>query len=300
VPSPNPGIGSNYLSSVTAVSPSNIWAAGDYSDQSGGISSDKTLILHWNGRTWKKVSSASPGSSFDALGTIRAVSATNIWAVGTYAGSDFHDKSLALRWNGHAWSRVPSPNPGQSSDSLAGLAIGSASSIWTTELFTRKSGTPAVSEILRWNGHSWHAASAPTSSEFIDISASSTKNAWAVGDDSKGHSLALHWDGHSWKRASTPNISPKKLINALQSVTVVSPTNAWAVGAAQNVFSVFEGTAIEMHWNGRTWSMMTSPATGSANSALFGVQATAKVSPWAVGEDGQSNTVQRTLVLHCR
>ncbi len=55
-----------------------------------------------------------------------------------------------------------------------------------------------------------------------------------------------------------------------------------------------------MHWNGRKWSMMTRPATGAANSALFGVQATAGVSPWAVGEDGQSDQVQRTLVPLCR
>jgi hypothetical protein len=55
-----------------------------------------------------------------------------------------------------------------------------------------------------------------------------------------------------------------------------------------------------MHWNGRKWSMMASPATGAANSALFGVQATAGVSPWAVGEDGQSDQAQRTLVLRYR
>jgi hypothetical protein len=75
---------------------------------------------------------------------------------------------------------------------------------------------------------------------------------------------------------------------------------AWMVGAAHNFFSVFEGTAIEMHWNGHKWSMMKSPNTRAANSALFGVQATPTVSPWAVGEDGNSITVQRTLVLHCR
>lgn len=46
--------------------------------------------------------------------------------------------------------------------------------------------------------------------------------------------------------------------------------------------------------------MMHSPATGGANSALFGVQATPAVSPWALGEYGLSNQVQRTLVLRCR
>ena len=300
VPSPNPGIGSNYLSGVTAVSANNIWAAGEYSDQSGGIAGDKTLILHWNGRAWNKVSTPSLGN-FDGLNTIRQVSAANIWAVGLYASPGGPDRSLILHWNGQAWRRVPSPNPGKFNNSLSGLAVVSAGSIWTTELFSQKSGVPSTSEILHWNGHSWRkAAAGPAKSELIDVSASSPSNAWAVGDDSKGHSLALHWNGHSWKRVSTPNVRPKELINALQSVTVVSQNNAWAVGVAQNVFSTFEGTAVELHWNGRKWSMMTNPAVGAANSALFGVQATSTVGPWAVGEDGDSDTVQRTLVLHCR
>ncbi len=300
VPSPNPGIGSNYLSSITAVSASNIWAAGEYSDQSGGIAADKTLILHWNGRSWKKVSSPSFGN-FDGLNTIRAVSATNIWAVGLDGNLGSADRSLILHWNGHAWRTVPSPNPGKASDSLAGLAIVSARSIWTNELFTTKSGTPSTSNILHWNGQAWRkAAAGPAGSDLSDLSASSASNVWDVGDDAHGHSLALHWNGHSWTRASTPNIDPRSLINVLDSVTVVSPANAWAVGVAQNVFSTFEGTAIEMHWNGRKWSMMHSPANGGANSALFGVQATATASPWAVGEDGNSDMVQRTLALRCR
>ena len=71
-----------------------------------------------------------------------------------------------------------------------------------------------------------------------------------------------------------------------------------AVGDAQDL-STFDSTAIEMHWNGRRWSMMASPAPGGT-SALFAVQATPAVSPWAVGEYGLSTQVQRTLAFHCR
>jgi hypothetical protein len=71
---------------------------------------------------------------------------------------------------------------------------------------------------------------------------------------------------------------------------------AWAVGDAQDL-STFDSTAIEMHWNGRAWSMMTSPAPGGT-SALFAVQATSAASPWAAGEYGLSSQVRRTLA--CR
>jgi hypothetical protein len=301
VPSPNPGIGSNYLASITAVSPSNIWAVGDYSNQSGGITSDKTLVLHWNGRAWSQVPSPSPGSFIDEVNTVRRVSATSIWAVGMYARSGSPDRSLILHWNGRAWSQVPSPNPGRLNNSLDGLAAVSASSVWTTELYNNSSGMAGTSLILHWNGRRWgRVAAGPSGSELIDVSASSAMNAWAVGSDSKGLSMALHWNGRAWRRVPTPNIQPHQLTNGLQSVTVLSPTSAWAVGVAQNGFSTFEGTAIEMHWNGRAWSMMRSPATGGGNSGLFGVQATSAVSPWAVGEYGLSNQVQRTLVFRCR
>jgi hypothetical protein len=300
VPSPSPGIGSTYLTSVTAVSSSNIWAAGDYSTQSGDFASNKTLMLHWNGRAWRQVKTPSPGSFANDLSTVRRVSANSVWAVGADAGSNFHDKSLILHWNGRAWSTVRSPNPGKLNNSLGGLAVVSAKSIWTTEDYSNSSGTPGTSAIVHWNGRTWSkAAAAPAGSDLIDVTASSARNAWAVGGDKKGLSMALHWNGRAWTRVPTPNVEPGKLINSLESVTAVSPTSAWAVGVAQNVFSVFEGTAMEMHWNGRKWSRMKSPAPG-ANSALFGIQATSAVSPWAVGEYGNSDTVQRTLVFRCR
>jgi hypothetical protein len=301
VPSPNPGIGSSYLSSITAVSPSNIWAAGEYSNHANVFTADKTLILHWNGRAWRQVPSPSPGGGIDEVNNVRRVSATSIWAVGLYGPGGPHDRSLLLHWNGRAWRQMPSPNPGRLNNSLNGLAVVSARSAWATELYNSSASMSGTSVILHWNGRTWsRAAAGPAGSDLADLSASSATSAWAVGGDSKGRSLAMHWNGRAWRRVPTPNLKPSQLTNSLESVTVVSPTSAWAVGVAQNVFSVFEGTAIEMHWNGRTWAMMRSPATGSANSALFGVQATSAVSPWAVGESGTSNMVQRTLVLRCR
>ena len=298
VASPDPGAGSNYLDGVSAVSPSNIWAVGEYSTKSGSFGANKTLILHWNGRTWRQVASPSPGSFADDLSSVRRVSATNVWAVGLYAGSDIRDRSLILHWNGRAWSRVASPNPGRQSDSLSGLSAVSASSVWTTELYTNSSGTSGTSQIVHWNGRAWSkAAAGPSGSDLVDVSVSSATNGWAVGSDAKGLSLAMRWNGRTWKRVATPNLKPGQLTNALQSVTAVSPTGAWAVGYAEDLFN-FDSTAIEMHWNGHAWSRMASPAPGGT-SALYGVRATSTVSPWAVGEYGLTTQVQRTLAFRC-
>jgi hypothetical protein len=73
-----------------AVSPTNIWAVGAFSDGSGF----QTLILHWNGSKWVHVPSPSPGSSNDLNG-VAASSATNAWAVGTFNGAI--RQALAIR-----------------------------------------------------------------------------------------------------------------------------------------------------------------------------------------------------------
>lgn len=300
---PDPALALDDLFGVAVLSARNIWAVGDDAAADNAGAPYKSLIVHWNGKSWKKVPSPNPGIGSTYLTSVTAASSSNIWAAGDYStqSADFaSNKTLMLHWNGRAWSTVRSPNPGKLNNSLGGLAVVSAKSIWTTEDYSNSSGAPGTSAIVHWNGRTWSkSAAAPSGSDLIDVTASSAKNAWAVGGDKKGLSMALHWNGRAWRRVPTPSVQPGKLINSLESVTAVSPTSAWAVGVAQNVFSVFEGTAVEMHWNGRKWSRMKSQAPG-ANSALFGSQATSAVSPWAVGEYGNSDTVQRTLVFRCR
>ena len=64
----------------------------------------------------------------------------------------------------------------------------------------------------------------------------------------------------------------------LTAITVVSATDAWAVGG-----TVSGGTwhTLVLHWNGKAWSQVTSP-TPIAGGDLYAVTATAK-SGWAVG-----------------
>ena len=43
---------------------------------------DKTLILHWDGRTWTQATSPNPGSAGSQLFGVRPASGTDAWAVG--------------------------------------------------------------------------------------------------------------------------------------------------------------------------------------------------------------------------
>ncbi len=82
------------LLSVAATSRDNVWAVGYL-----GL---KTLILHWNGRVWRRLPSPSPGygaAANDGLAGVSASSANNAWAVGwTSQGAG----TLILHWDGHS------------------------------------------------------------------------------------------------------------------------------------------------------------------------------------------------------
>jgi hypothetical protein len=140
VPSPNvapqrTGVAvRDLLTSVTAISPSNVWAAGYSIDvASGSGQPNKSLIEHWNGSTWTIVPSPSP-QGHNTLTGIAAISASDIWAVG-FGSNDVStgipiDKPELLHWNGTVWSSVAAPaNVGASDNILRGVATTSGT-VW--------------------------------------------------------------------------------------------------------------------------------------------------------------------------
>jgi hypothetical protein len=111
IPSPDPVsvksgnvVAANNLQSVAAISPSNAWAVG-YTETP---TSSKTMILHWNGRTWKQVPSPNPFcSTCDSLYGVAAASKTSVWAVGTVNSGGL---VVILHWNGSRWLNFQSAN----------------------------------------------------------------------------------------------------------------------------------------------------------------------------------------------
>ena len=80
VPSPNVGT-ATYLVSGAAFSASDAWIVGRYSNGSLHL----TMTLHWNGTAWSIVPSRDGDTIINnRLRAITAVSANDVWAVGTY------------------------------------------------------------------------------------------------------------------------------------------------------------------------------------------------------------------------
>jgi hypothetical protein len=81
---------------VAESSAANAWAVGWT-----GATVGRTLIDHWNGKSWKVLPSPNPPSGYlNQLWAASATSRGNIWAVGT---TDYA-QTLIVFWNGSAWS----------------------------------------------------------------------------------------------------------------------------------------------------------------------------------------------------
>jgi hypothetical protein len=239
VPSPTPaaGVQGAELTGVAATSARNAWAVGYTVAQVA-----KTVVLRWNGTTWKRVPSPTPAAG-GTLNAVAASSARDAWAVGqTGAGT-----TLILRWNGAAWKRVPSfsPNPLSAGALLAGVAAVSARDAWAVG-FTAPQPDTANALILHWNGTSWRRVPSPTGELALgSVAAVSARDAWAVGVDAGGsgyiRTLILRWNGTVWTRVPSP-------VGQLSGVAAVSARNAWAVG-----FTNRTGNTLILRWNGTRW-----------------------------------------------
>lgn len=194
----SPAIGGASLHSVQTLSAGDAWAVGH--DCVTGCYTP--LVLHWNGTSWSQVSL--PTSTAGGLSAVTASSASRGFAVGDGMGTS---KTWIFRWNGTRWSTAPHPNPG-AGDFLSGVTMTSRNNAWAVGFSCTANGCIHTRTlILRWNGKAWSRVSSRNSgngSELADVTATSSRNAWAVGYDCtitvKCSPIILHWNGAAWAK----------------------------------------------------------------------------------------------------
>jgi hypothetical protein len=101
----------------------------------------------------------------------------------------------------------------------------------------------------------------------------------------------------TWSPSPTPN--PSSETNRFTGAAAISATDVWAVGFYDaNPDPVVElDQSLIAHWNGTTWSVVSSPNVGPSGTVLTGVAAVASNDVWAVGYSSTYGTPQ-TLALH--
>jgi len=239
--------------------------------------------------------------------SVAAGSTSDAWAVGASDALSTTSRPLAEHWDGHAWSTVTVPLPaGAMGAELDGVDEVSSGNVWAVGRQTTSAGATRTL-IEHFDGTAWAVVPSPNprtgpgaSDELRGIGGTSAGDLWAVGEYSDGQQfnamLFVHFDGTAWSFVKEPAALHNSAFGT--AVTVLSPTDAWAVG--QNGFA---DATLSAHWDGTAWSFVKTPFPQDGpvpQNFLTGVTATGTSDVWASGYEGNVNQQNFSLpyVLH--
>ena len=227
--------GSDLLYDVTCPAPDECWAVGATRPGAlGGVGPNQLLVRRWDGASWSTVpvSGPLPGQA-SQLAAVDCASANDCWAVGSQAAPGA-GRTLTMRWDGQAWSIVPSPNsaPNQT-NALNSVTCVTAYDCWAVGIYT---GQQNQALAMRWDGASWSLVPIPSSGPDLanvlaGVSCTSHDDCWAVGYQREGTwlvTLIERWDGEEWRIVPSPN-SAFGQTNVLWPVDCVE-ADCWAAG----------------------------------------------------------------------
>jgi len=236
--------------------------------------------IHCGG--WSIVPSPNATSFMNQLNAVAAISPTDVWAIGIGVAPNSPTVALIEHWDGTKWSLVSSPDAGAF---LFGVTAVSATNVWAVGV------DPTGTVIEHWDGISWQLVKSPSvDGIFLGVSAQSATDIWAVGELFNGDLLTEHWDGSTWQVVPAPGVPNKS--SKFNSVSVLSPTDAWAVGSYIGHGSHAESYSLSEHWDGTAWHIVPTPNVGKF-SPLNAVVALSSSNVWAVG-----NVIDSTLDEH--
>jgi len=171
-----PGLG---LNGVADLGPANAWAVGI-----------RGTVEHWDGTAWSNVTVPSPNPSYPAganLKAITAVSASDIWAVGSFYNTSATISAFALHYNGSSWAVTTLPQPavtGPSSPILRGVTAVASNNVWAVGENEEVPGLGITTLIEHWNGSAWSIVPSPTPGAYPTLNAVAARSAsdvYAVG-----------------------------------------------------------------------------------------------------------------------
>lgn len=254
--------------------------------------------------TWTSIAIPDPPSSSHTVVEDVSVLAPDLaWAVGRKyvpAGSGAETQTVAWRWDGAAWTIVPSPSPspypGGGWADFQAVEVLSASEAWAAggqriQAPDGYLGTHLM--VQRWNGSQWSLVPSPItiggSGNFVDdIEVVAPDEVWFVGDwlsfpptsATQKRALAMRWNGSSFEVHDTPFFDTADG-HGLTAVSAVAADDVWAVGGGHD--GDYVGYSYIVHWDGAAWQHRPGPAPGWFQR-LWDVEAVSAEEVWAVGD----------------
>jgi hypothetical protein len=195
LPSLGPAGATTTVTSLSAKSPTDVWALAQESHVVGTTVVGSVVSLHFDGVSWRATPTATVSGPF-RLTAITEVAPGNIWAVGQTIktdGTGASDKALIEHFDGTTWHRVTAPATGLS-PTLTGVVARSASDVWAVGSFIT-AGFPVDRTLtLHYDGVSWSTVDSPntgSTDNLLRAVAASTTEVWAVGQTLNGTNSTL-------------------------------------------------------------------------------------------------------------
>src|SRR5437773_2525406 len=207
----------------------------------------------------------------------RAIAPDDVWTVG-YAnnpnGPQYSIQTLALHWDGSAWSIVATPNAPMDWSRLYGVAATSSNDVWAVGASRDVASVPGRTLIEHWDGSAWSIVPSPSPGAVVNelraVATLSTNDAWAVGFCAgwyRSSTLILPWDGGSWGRVPSPTPNAELASNELYGIAAFSADDIWAVGVSGNSSNPYAPLAV--HWDGAAWSAISTDGLGGGGYGSF-------------------------------
>ena len=228
------------------------------------------------------ITSPDVGTLSNTLAGVSCVSSRWCAAVGHVNSGSFL-QTLAMIWDGTAWSTVPSPGSTTGDSALESVSCVSPS--WCAAVGYADAGAGPRTLTLLWDGSTWSGVIpdlGSAASGLNSVSCVSTTACVAVGTIDGGgrpRTLTMTWDGALWDRISSPNASTGT--NVLYSTSCVNPTWCTAVGVYSNGVT---SQGLVMVWNGSSWTVDSSLAAPTTFVSLASVSCLTTSMCVAVGE----------------
>jgi photosystem II stability/assembly factor-like uncharacterized protein len=285
------------LQAIAMVSPTDGWAVGN-----------QGLILHYDGRSWSTVKSPTN----ETLLSIKMLSATDGWASGE--NSSPRDPALILHYDGHMWQQQTAPIFSQASytSDLQPQLDGEAWALVTLTPTTQHIAPIDASALLHYDGHQWHIQQSLPNASLYSLSMSLPQDGWMLGNSTTGASPLFLWHYHQGTLTRLPAQQVTQQISTipsgsaviLSSLSMVSPTDGWAIGSWG---LGGKGGFFTLHYTGDAWKPVSLPRLGSPSGfSLYVISFQPDGEGWAVGSISKSVELQgqqpfvvwAPLVLH--
>jgi hypothetical protein len=202
------------------------------------------------------------------LFAVAARGSADVYAVGE---SGYPARSLVIRWNGSAWSRVTTPDVG----ALRAVAV-SPTTVWVA-------GNRKVQSLSNGVWRQLPALPAGSGTVWLSGLANGSTGLWAVGTDQvpffEGfvyRPYAAVWNGTSWAKVTVPGSA------GLSAVTAAGP----------HVLATSANAALRLPTGGATTEV--TPALSSTQLAAIAADSAGQ--PWAVGWTATGSTVRPAII----